>query len=176
MCQSVFLSCNFIKKEALAHGCFCEFCKIFRSSFFTEYIRMTASILQQLLALYFAITYSWQLSSSEKALVGKKFIHLSQYIYIYIYLFFVIFFDKCLFTLSVSDCLLYSEQTTGLLAWRHLNTMTDPVIICIYLRITERHFRDQGNVHYSTKSNLVQTSTFWNTSLQIFTARSASFV
>ena len=33
---------------------------------------MTASILQQLLALYFAIRYSWQLSSSEKSLVGKK--------------------------------------------------------------------------------------------------------
>ena len=33
---------------------------------------MTASILQQLLALYFAIRYSWQLSSSEKSLVEKK--------------------------------------------------------------------------------------------------------
>ena len=33
---------------------------------------MTASILQQLLALYFAIIYSWELSSSEKSLVGKK--------------------------------------------------------------------------------------------------------
>ena len=42
---------------------------------------MTAPILQQLLALDFVIIYSWQLSSSEKALVGKKFIHISQYIY-----------------------------------------------------------------------------------------------
>ena len=33
---------------------------------------MNASILQQLLALYFAIIYSWQLSCSEKSLVGKK--------------------------------------------------------------------------------------------------------
>ena len=33
---------------------------------------MTASILQQLLALYFEIIYSWQLSSCEKSLVGKK--------------------------------------------------------------------------------------------------------
>ena len=33
---------------------------------------MTASILQQLLAIYFAIIYSWQLSSGEKLLVGKK--------------------------------------------------------------------------------------------------------
>ena len=33
---------------------------------------MTASVLQQLLALYFSIIYSWQLSSSEKILLGKK--------------------------------------------------------------------------------------------------------
>ena len=33
---------------------------------------MNTSILQQLLALYFAIIYSWQLSSSEKSLVGKN--------------------------------------------------------------------------------------------------------
>ena len=39
---------------------------------------MNASILQQLLALYFAIIYSWQLISSEKPLVGKNFNHMSQ--------------------------------------------------------------------------------------------------
>ena len=33
---------------------------------------MTASILQQLLNLHFAIIYSWQLSSSGKSLLGKK--------------------------------------------------------------------------------------------------------
>ena len=33
---------------------------------------MTASVLQQLLALYFSIIYSWLLSSSEKTLLGKK--------------------------------------------------------------------------------------------------------
>ena len=33
---------------------------------------MTTSILQQLLALYFAIIYSWKLPSSEKSLVGEK--------------------------------------------------------------------------------------------------------
>ena len=33
---------------------------------------MTASILQHLLALYFVITYSWQISSSEKSLAVKK--------------------------------------------------------------------------------------------------------
>ena len=33
---------------------------------------MAVSILQQLLPLYFVIIYSWQLSSSEKLLAGKK--------------------------------------------------------------------------------------------------------
>ena len=33
---------------------------------------MTASVLKQSLALYFPIICSWQLSSSEKSLVGKK--------------------------------------------------------------------------------------------------------
>ena len=65
-------SCNFVKKETLAPGFSCEFCKIFKNILFTEHLWLTASILQQLVALYFAITYSWQLSSSEKSLVGKK--------------------------------------------------------------------------------------------------------
>ena len=48
---------------------------------------MTASILQPLLALYFAIIYSWQVSSCEKSLAGKKkFIHTSQGFYISIFL------------------------------------------------------------------------------------------
>ena len=84
-----------------------------------------------------------------------------------------------------------------MLAWRYLNTMlltnyenlnsitnifhethdilvlTDPLIICIYLRTTDRHFRDQGNVHYPiselVKCDLVQTlNTFWNPSLVEF--------
>ena len=74
--------------------------------------------------------------------------------------------------------MLYSEQPTVLLARRHLNIMiltnfeilnsisnifqetpdflvlTDPVIIYIYLRITDRHFRDPkdifGNVNNPT--------------------------
>ena len=80
--------------------------------------------------------------------------------------------------------MLYSEQSTILLARRHLNTMiltnlenlnsisyisqethnflalTDPVIVCIYWRITERHFPDHGNVLHPTskllKCDLVQ--------------------
>ena len=67
-CQSLFLSCIFIKKETLVQGFSCEFCKTIQNTFFTQHLWMIASILQQLLA----IIYSWQLSSSEKSLVGKK--------------------------------------------------------------------------------------------------------
>ena len=89
------------------------------------------------------------------------------------------------YLVSYAKRLLYSEQPTVLLARRHLNTMlltnfenlnsisnifqetndflvlTDPLIICIYLRTTDRHFREQGNVHHPTskllKCDLVQT-------------------
>ena len=40
---------------------------------------MTALILQQLLELYFAVIYSWQPSSSETSLDGKKFIYLKNF-------------------------------------------------------------------------------------------------
>ena len=60
------------KKKTLAKEFFCEFCKIFKNSFFTENLWMTASILLQLLTLCFAIIHSWQLSSSEKSLFEKK--------------------------------------------------------------------------------------------------------
>ena len=65
---SLFLNCNFS----------CKFCKIFKNLFFTEPLLVTAFILQQLLALQFAIICSQQLASSEKSLVGKKFIQISQ--------------------------------------------------------------------------------------------------
>ena len=35
---------NFIKKEILAHVFFCEFCEIFKNTFFTEHLWMTASV------------------------------------------------------------------------------------------------------------------------------------
>ena len=38
---------------------------IFKNTIFTEHLWLTASILQQLVALYFAIIYRWQLSGSE---------------------------------------------------------------------------------------------------------------
>ena len=52
LCQSFFFNkvadlrpkaCNFIKKETLAQMLSCEFCKIFKNTFFTEHLWMTAS-------------------------------------------------------------------------------------------------------------------------------------
>ena len=97
------------------------------------------------------------------------------------------------------------QQQTVLLARKHLNTMiltnsenlnsisnifqeahdflvlTDPIIICIYLRTTDRHFRDQGNFRHPIskllKCDFVQTlTTFRNTSLRIFPTGKASLV
>ena len=110
-----------------------------------------------------------------------------------------------LFGPSYAKLMPYSKQPAVLLARRHLNTMiltnfknlifisnisqethdflvlTDPVIICIYLRTTDRYFRDQENVRHPTlkllKCNLVQTiNTFWNPSSRIFAAVKASLV
>ena len=95
--------------------------------------------------------------------------------------------------------MLYSEQPTVLLARRLLNTMilinfenlnfianifrethdflvlTDPVVVCTYLKTTDRHFRDRGNVRHPTlmllKCDLVKTSnTFLKPSFRIFAA------
>ena len=101
LCQSLFLSRNFIK-ETLAHRFPCEFCKIFKNTFFTEHLWMTTSILQQLLALYFAIIYSWQLPSSEKSLVEEK-IHpyISRILQIQIYFRYFFHFFLCK---AYADC------------------------------------------------------------------------
>ena len=42
-------SCNFIKKEAPSQMFSCEFCKIFRKTFLTEHLRVTASETQTIL-------------------------------------------------------------------------------------------------------------------------------
>ena len=107
--------------------------------------------------------------------------------------------------LSYAKRMLYSEQPTVFLDRRHLNTMiltnfenlnsisnifqeihsilvlTEPAIIYIYSRTTDRHFRDQGNVRHPTskllKCDLVQTlNTFRNPSLRIFDAGKTSLV
>ena len=94
---------------------------------------MIASILQQLLALYFAMIYSWQLSSSEKSLVGKKIICISHGFNRFRFLFFIFFIflsfsmtNVCLLSVyfvGYAKRMLYSEQPTVLLARRHLKTM-----------------------------------------------------
>ena len=134
---------------------------------------MTASILQQLLGLYFAIIYSWQLSSSEKSLVGKKFIHTLQEFYRFRFLLHRYFLSFSL----INACLLCRLRKAYVLPWafavllarRHLHRMlltnfenlnsisnifqethdflvlTNPLIIFVYLRTTDKHFCDQGN-------------------------------
>ena len=48
MLESLFLiklqTCNFIKTETLAQAFSCEFCKIFKNTFFTEHLQTTASL------------------------------------------------------------------------------------------------------------------------------------
>ena len=96
------------KKKTLAQEFFCEFCKIFKNSFFTENLWMTPSILPQLLTLSFAIIHSWQLSSSEKSLVEKKNVHISQGFYRFRDLDFYFLFFHCflfLFHFIIFICL-----------------------------------------------------------------------
>ena len=107
--EAVTLSCNFILKETLVQGFFCEFWNIFKNTFFTGHLWMIASILQELLALYFAIIYREQLLSSQKSLVRKKsssmyltdFTDLDFFFSIAFHFSFI-FFGKYLFTLSVT--------------------------------------------------------------------------
>ena len=59
--------------------------------------------------------------------------------------------------------------------------LADPLIICIYLRTTDRHFRDQGNARHLTsklrKWDLLQTlNTSQKPSLWIVAAGKSSFV
>ena len=78
---------------------------------------MTASILQQLLALYFAIRYSWQLSSSEKSLVGKKnssvclkdFTDLDFFFTFCLSCFFHFLWKMHVYVLGYAEYMLYSE-------------------------------------------------------------------
>ena len=52
LCQSLYFNkvaeaCNFIKKETLAQVLSCEFCEIFKNTFFTEHLWATASKILQ---------------------------------------------------------------------------------------------------------------------------------
>ena len=139
-------------------------------------------------------------------IVGEK-IHpyISRIFFFSFFSFFHFLWQMPIYLDGYSKYMLYSELPIVLLAQRHLNTLlltnfdnlnsilnifqeihdflvlTDPVIICIYLRTTDRHFRGRANVRYPTskflKCNLVQTlNTFRNRSLRIFVAGKASVV
>ena len=45
-------ACNFINKETLAQMFSCEFCEIFKSTFFIEHLQTIASILWTLVGLF----------------------------------------------------------------------------------------------------------------------------
>ena len=142
--------------------------------------------------------YSWQVSSCEKSLVGeKKFIPifpgfcrfrfpLHRFVFHFLW-------QMPAYLVGYANGMLHSEQPTVLLARRHLNTMlltnfenlnfisnifqetqdflvlTEPLIICIYLRTTDRQFCDQRNVRLPDskllKYDLVQTLNTLNTLL-----------
>ena len=51
--------CNFISKEALVWVLSCEFCKIFKNSFFTEHLRATASVFGFSTWAYCTSLYMW---------------------------------------------------------------------------------------------------------------------
>ena len=125
LCKILFLSYN-LRRDS-GKGFSSEFCKIFKKNFLKEHLWMSASILQQLLTLYFAIIYNWQLLSSEKLLVGKKFIPIFQgfcrfrfplHRFVFHFL-----WQMPAYLVSYANGMLHSEQPTVLLARRHLNTM-----------------------------------------------------
>ena len=127
---------------------------------------MTASISQQLPALYFAIIYSWQLSCSEKSLVWKKiFILIFPGFYRFSFLLHLYYFHFLLckaYALPWEANHFVDLETPKLNAfnqfwkfWTSFRTFSkkhtvfslrDPLIICIYLRVTDRHLCDQGNI------------------------------
>ena len=111
---------SLLKIETLAQGFSCEFCKIFRNPF----LQSTSSILQQLLASYFAIIYSWQSSTCKKSLVGKSSTYLKEFYRFHLRRYFFQFLWEIYVYLPVyTKSMLYSGQPTVILARRHLNTV-----------------------------------------------------
>ena len=89
-CTRVFVMLQLYWKKTLVQGFSCQFCKIFKNRFGWLLIFYNSYW------LYFAIIYSWQLSVSKKSLgIQISFFHFFN--------FFFIFFDKCLFTFSVTQ-------------------------------------------------------------------------
>ena len=52
------LSCKFFKKEALVQVFSCKLSKIFKKAFFTEHLRATASVLDDI-AIVLIMRYRW---------------------------------------------------------------------------------------------------------------------
>ena len=143
-----------------------------------------------MLALYSAIKCNWQLSISEKSIVGEK----NSTIYFKDSTDLDFFYTDICFSFSLTNaCSPYHVRKTYtvlsvanrvvgldthlnimlLSSFENLNSisyifqathnilvLTDPIIMCIYLRTTDIHFRDQGNGRYLTskllKCDLVQ--------------------
>ena len=151
------------------------------------------------LQLYIAENFS----ECEKSLAGKKIIHIFQGFYRF--RFFFNFLDKrqlpcrlhkAYVTLSSQPFLVGSEISKHndfdqlwkfKFHFEHFQethdflVLTDPLIICVYSRTTDRHFCDQGNVRHPTskllKCGLFQTlNTFRNLTLRIFAAGNAPLV
>ena len=151
-----------------------------------------------MLALYFAIICRWQLSSSEKLLVGKEnssiyFRDLTDLDIFYTDIVFHFLWQMPVYLVGYAKCMLYSEQSTVLLThFENLDFISnifqetrflslDGPTNYLYLFKKHQHFRDQGNVRHPTskllKCDLVQTfNTFWNYSLRTFAAGKASLV
>ena len=72
------LTCNFIKKGTLAQVFSCEFCKISKNAFFTEYLWVTASVLQTSVERYlepykiYTIECLAKIANSLKALLSQN--------------------------------------------------------------------------------------------------------
>ena len=65
LCQSLFF-----KKETLAQVFFCEFCEIFKNTFFTEYLWATASVVLR------ESLNTWELPSSQASIPKWPFEYL----------------------------------------------------------------------------------------------------
>ena len=80
--QSLFLiklqalqACNFIKKETLAQVFSCEFCKISNNSFFTEYLRATASVSTKEQKFTYCLFRRQVLSSQSSFVIARTCIY-----------------------------------------------------------------------------------------------------
>ena len=77
---------NSIRKDTLAQGFYCEFRKIFRNTFFTVPLWITASILQR---------------EKNSSVYLKDFTDLDFFLFIFYFFIYFFSFSKCLFTFEL---------------------------------------------------------------------------